>query len=129
MILSLKQQVTSLDLSKKLKEIGFPQETVFYWTRRTTDKRIKMKDYGVFQGFDKDNNDPEYSAYTTDELMTLLPNDTNIIKRHDGYYICNTEINCDVDKWIHCRKDDTKSADACAKILIYITENNLMSHR
>lgn len=69
MILSLEQQVTSLESSKKLKELGFRQESLFYWC--------------YFQGqiivcywetcLDKGLGEIICSAYTASELGELLP--------------------------------------------------------
>lgn len=38
-LMNLEQQVTNLELSKKLKSLGVKQESLFWWVREMTNKR------------------------------------------------------------------------------------------
>lgn len=69
--MTLEQQVCSLKLAKRLKELGVKQESIFYWN----DKGQMMAD---FNWSDVENEDWEtmkldwYSAFTVAELGELL---------------------------------------------------------
>jgi len=60
--MKLEEQVTSLELSKKLKTLGVKQESAFYW-----DSDSEMQQWSVrrYRGF--------YSAFTVAELGEMLP--------------------------------------------------------
>jgi hypothetical protein len=72
--MKLENQVTSLELSKKLKELGFPQDSLFYWFnpyfRKCSDSEYKLEQG---QGSQKD-----ISSYTVAELGELLPSTIHI---------------------------------------------------
>lgn len=69
--MQLEQQVTSLELSKKLNELGVPQESLFRWY-----ENLRHTESGVY--CDLWSNWDEYdgdwvAAYTVAELGELLP--------------------------------------------------------
>lgn len=71
-MLTLEQKVTSLELSQQMKELGFPQKSLFYWSfydggYSKDNPGIVFVDDCNF-GFEEDL----YSAYLTDELIELL---------------------------------------------------------
>jgi len=72
----LDNQVTSLELSKKLQSLNLSQQTIFYWILAKSSKNIAA--YGltfVSNIFDrKDTFEEIFSAYTASELGELLPN-------------------------------------------------------
>lgn len=64
-------KTVSLETAKQLKEVGFPQETEFYWRvpddeeKSTVESREKMKKfYYIF---------PTYASPTADEILEELP--------------------------------------------------------
>lgn len=68
--MKLEQQVVSLELAKKMKELGFEQESLFYWQLEASDyasekEQIVPKEYlnKIFT---------PYSAYTVAELGEIL---------------------------------------------------------
>ena len=99
--MKLEQQVTSLELSKKLKELGVKQDSLFYWvitTEMIDDKRYVTLDMAIDAGdrsmegsvysneqweqnldllmpnqFDRNNVDECYSAFSVAELGEMLP--------------------------------------------------------
>lgn len=93
MILSLEKQVTSLELSRKLKELGVPQRGAFlYWTKCL---KHEEKDFtiniglptGTYSGESATVYDhgPEhwqdgeiFAAYTAAELAVFLPTQVNV---------------------------------------------------
>ena len=116
--MKLEQQVTSLELSKKLCELGAKQESLFYWTRRTDNKKIFIKDYGVYQGKRPDNDD-EFSAFTVAELG-------NILDFYDQQKTDKHGFNEYISKRGDIEMSDRNPANSLAKMLIYLLENNLI---
>jgi hypothetical protein len=103
--------VTSLELSKKLKELGVPQQSCFMWVN--TEHRgltFVLAEYQSFQD--------GYSAFLSDELMDILPFEYSSGKNGIGAYFCNND-------------NDFEEADtitnACAKMLIYLLEHKLIT--
>jgi len=124
--MKLEQQVCSLELSKKLKELGVKQESLFSWV----DVRLNYKEKDIryqlvfkCQKFYRD----EVSAFTVAELLDLLPAGTTILKRTD--ITTKTIARYYVETCEQYNKDwyDENPANACAKMLIYLLENNLLT--
>lgn len=135
--MELENQFSSLELAKKLKELGVPQKAFAYWKLvDKEDDRYELHYHGLFTG-------KSYAAFTASELGEILPA-TLVDKLNDGYR-----------KWFECSKtkcddigvcwkvsyrlpfipDDEQNfacfyekteADARAKILIYLIKNNLL---
>lgn len=123
--MNLQDQVTSLEISKRLKELGVKQESLFYW----------VKSWDVNGYFTGDEPEIEYldiieqyemeksiicSAYTVAELGEMLPS-------------MYTEIHINENKeqrWDLTYKNkfwlDENEANARAKMLIYLLENKLI---
>jgi hypothetical protein len=125
--MNLEDQVVSLELAKRLKELGANQESLFYW--------VKEDDPYIWYN---SNNYPikteklYNAAYTVSELGLFLPHGLNkdgedyylFIMKLDNWHICYTRENGDKEPlfWF---KDD-KEADARAKMLIHLLENNII---
>lgn len=127
--MTLQDQCVSLDLAKQLKELGFKQESLFWWFE-SNDKKDTLLCFDA-----KLPNEYSYdfkkscSAYTVAELGEILPqisclswresigNESGISNR----WICR-EDNLTED---HCEYATTE-ADARAKMLIYLKTNNLL---
>lgn len=131
--MKLEQQVTSLEISKRLKELGVKQESLFWWgsaipgagiLKRDSDfslSSMPVKLNGNWKGF--------YSAFTVAELGEMLP---------EGYatYVAPHQKKIPPAKWKcifpmphNLEKDvfaDTE-ADARGKMLVYLLENNLLT--
>lgn len=138
--MKLENQVTSLELSKKLKELGVKQESLFYWQPlwQPGDKAQLM--YVIWPG-SKIEKRPDIeqtmipcSAFTGGEIGEILP---AYIKHNNEdlfLYIWKDDSNawrCDYAKWGEKKfgymidKEPTEP-DARAKMLIYLIENNLV---
>lgn len=121
--MKLEDQVCSLELAKKLKELGVTQKSLFhYWSR---DNDYWSIVYG--QLFNKNNPDA-YSAFTVAELLSLLPGDVSIDetlyrlfiqKCEDGEY----SVYYDSSHREECSFDDYSLVNALAKMLIDLIEN------
>jgi len=137
--MKLEDQVCSLELAKKLKQLGVAQKSVFQWASTTTTD--ETSEYGlrwiheIRKGgiIGKDG----YSAFTVAELGEMLP--WMINNDSPPYYLEAHKIiqTVDIDEWeivyarsnypdlIHKRADT--EADARAKMLIYLLENKLIN--
>jgi hypothetical protein len=156
--MELSKQVVSLELSKKLKELGVKQESAFNWCnkvfKRVSEGEITI-DYYLIYGQDGWVSDVLISAFTAAELGNLLParidiqNDltkweislreelgnpmtdpawlglmkTDKPEKREHLWNCN--YGEDGESYIEESADTL--ADAMAKMLIYLIENNLFT--
>jgi len=130
--MELSKQVVSLELAKKLKELGVKQESLFWWRMLTKEDGWEIwdspSDAGGYECF---------SAFTVAELGEMLP---EVLKDDEGIRF-NLNIWKDSDVWYvsYWWEEDTRrssdmkietffeytEADARAKMLIYLVENGL----
>lgn len=152
--MKLEQQVTSLELSKKLKELGFEQNGYFSWLE--CDARSGGGWYVWQTDYDHMIELPDCSAYTVAELGKMLPRkicdqDQPLSGNKGKCYplviegLSDDYSNENVINGWRLRYGDTKikidndvklnsagiyyvgtEADARAKMLIYLKENNLI---
>jgi hypothetical protein len=154
--MKLENQVTSLKLSKKLKELGVKQESLFYWSNARLETMyedeactqiINYEEFILTQyvptekgSMGEDEIDPKkikcYSAFTVAELGQMLPE-----KAHKGlvnadYRLWSGKVPQD-GKWElmyinnlssqdYFRVEADTEANARAKMLIYLLENKLI---
>ncbi len=118
----LEKQVVSLELAKKLKEFGCKQDSLFVYD--------EGKDRIIFLAGEK-QRDNDISAYTVAELGEMLPNDIMIENKEVLQLACIKGDN----EWECSYNNPNNSlglsfgkteADARAKMLIYLKENNLI---
>lgn len=136
--MKLEDQVVSLELAKKLKELGFKQESICYWSlydiNEPNDPRV------VYDNFRVINMDPRKditeelrigSAYTVAELGEILPHmifmdDPTDFDGIETYYYDNRWfVKYEFSKKVFT-VNDKKEADARAKMLIYLKKNKLI---
>lgn len=73
--MDVEEQVCDVELSKKLKEYGLTQDTIFAWAKDEDEESYSLVSRG---DFDDEMEDDEYPAYTVAELEKLLPIDFNV---------------------------------------------------
>jgi len=119
-MMKIKEQVTSLELSKKLKGLGVKQESFIYWTNN----RVK-RDYReyVLESGTPIITENCYSAFTVAELGLLLPNYVCTYKDENDWF-CNPKFK-QFTNFTSGVIADTE-ANARAKCLIYLIENKLI---
>lgn len=137
--MQLEQQVCSLELAKKLKELGVKQESLFYWIESYDPEDANNGGWSVIRLMKP--NKYNYSAFTVAELGEMLPKAIKSKVNQDMEDIFYLEID-----WIggknRCRyvsdgkyllideseqiTSDTE-ADARAKMRIYLIENKLIN--
>lgn len=115
--MKLEEQVTSLELSKRLKELGVKQESFFNWNNGKLESDHVMKNYNGYENC--------IAAFTVAELGELLPQG------------CVTFLRGHVHKWrclpgrilhgIVPEIDDLFEAEARGLMVEYLITNNLMS--
>ena len=130
--MKIEYQVCSLELAKKLKELGVKQESLFWWFESKDKKETllcfdaKLPNEYIYD-FEKN-----YSAYTCSELGEMLPDAV-------ASYRYRTEPDEDPNIWAcikyvegeHSKYDwvchAPTEADARAKMLIYLLENKFLT--
>lgn len=136
--MKLEQQVCSLDLAKRLKELGVKQSSYFWW--RVPNEKHREENAGVLlidkTGVINDSNWFDYfSAFTVAELGEMLKTYKG---KQGGEFISSNFDNdedfvwiCQIQYWGNERRighteSATTEADARAKMLIYLLENKLI---
>ena len=87
-------KTTSLDLSKQLKEVGYPQETEFFWSPIPEIVTIDKKQIFKTKGYDIQHKDHRraygkkvaIAAPTAEEILEMLPVATLSTKLPSGEY-------------------------------------------
>lgn len=116
--MNLQSQVASLDLSRKLKELGIKQESLFWWSichdcekEYPAGSVIWALDYGKQHG-------ENISAFTASELYVLIPaKHCNFYKNESGYVF---------SLFGEPNTYDVNLANCIAKMLIHLIENGLI---
>jgi hypothetical protein len=120
--MNLESQVVSLDLAKRLKELGVKQDSTFDWV--LGDK----PDFYLWlmPPFNRENLKgwkEQYSAFTVAELGEMLPIWHDSCKREENDWHVRV-FEKHKDNICHNSFDPTE-ANARAKMLIYLIENKL----
>jgi len=118
--MNLENQVCSLELSKRLKELGVKQSSLFFWTSGGVTSRLES--LPILES--------NYSAFTVAELGEILPVGIWNPKKCKSIYlhcepanrICYWLIRYGNDLY----QEELTEANARAKMLIYLLENKLM---
>lgn len=143
--MELEQQVCSLDLAKRLKELGVKQESVCYWSERYQLSERHLKNTGVRFTSNPDFSGTSYSyhheqdicsAFTVAELGAMLPKDIQVGKILLRHYTRKAIVG---EQWAVGYQNATTGnehglmqfadteADARAKMLCYLLENKLLN--
>lgn len=130
--MKLENQVCSLELSKKMRELGFEQESAFYW--RNAGQVGWQIENEVWM---RNKKEDAYSAYTVAELGEMLPDLLNIEnkiyyfgyangngKKSPNYIYHDNDIGFLLTGYPVIKADN--EADARAKMLIYLKEQELI---
>jgi hypothetical protein len=139
----LEHHVCSLELARRLKELGVKQESFFYWMDgelccNSPAKNIWINDDKIIE-FDSPFEDRIFpkeilSAFTASELLELLPSRITINEQLKAMYLFKDEhgnVNIKYEGWNLKEEDnllfcDKNMADAMSKALIHLLENNLI---
>jgi len=120
--MKLENQVCSLELAKKLKELGVKQDSIFYHTIFNQGKESEFNGGVVMNISDfYKMSDENYSAFTVAELGEMLPEKTCSQKLPKIGWVCES-MKADIGG----QNADTE-ANARAKMLVYLLENKLIN--
>ena len=134
--MELEDQVSSIGPSKKLKELGVKQDSLFYYWKDTTHETHKT-DLNIIYISEEEENVGDYkiaSAFTVAEFGEMLPKHSiKYVTAGSVHYYLIIVYDVYGEVWTvkyergnseilqYC--SDTKEADARAKMLIYLVEN------
>lgn len=119
----VEEEVCSFELSKRLKELGVPQRSIFFW-QELAEGNIRLG-----HGQHPDSGDLaihhcvlsfEYSAFTVNELGEMLPYYFSS-EKHSKQWRVGMIKEGKADMWGAGRKE----ADARANAKIYLIENKI----
>lgn len=146
--MDIQKQVCSLELAKKLKELGVKQESLFYWSKGIGEGSILLGEPDNFNLEPKPMVDTadlkvRYSAFTVAELGEMLPDEVRFEYRDENEYGKRWKLNTFKAReeiwrveyeWKNNFQFDVRraveaetEADARAKMLIYLLENKLLT--
>lgn len=111
--MKLNEQIVSLELAKRLKELGVEQESLFMWNQQGD---LEYTDPKTWVGYTTDT-----SAFTVAELGEMLP--------MIYFPVPDKGNGCLSWLWVDGKGNKTwenTEADARAKMLIYLLENKLI---
>ncbi len=115
--MKLEQQVCSLELAKRLKELGVKQESYFRHVR-LSDKPDLTEDWYIL-----DRKPTDYleivSAFTVAELWELCSWDKIVFSNMDKDWKVQYQANGHTENDVRCF-DSRNGSDAMAKMLIYL---------
>lgn len=127
--MKLEQQVCSLELAKRLKELEVIQQSLWYWQRFNSMGKLKW-------ALSNTTNSHCVSAFTVAELGEMLPVIVKAGKRGlnsemlsitKGHFGDAPEISWQVMYYDVKFFNAATEADARAKMLIYLLENKLIT--
>lgn len=129
--MTLEQQVTSLEISKRLKELGVKQGSIFVWQQPT-----KWHQHEVIPK-PRIRKQLTVSAFTVAELGEMLPKNENIVTMFFSNGHCQIAFQdtpfkigkTQVSRWGAAGQgiEAPTEADARGKMLIYLLENHLIT--
>lgn len=116
--MELEKQVVSLELAKKMKELGFEQNSYCYWCIEPKG----FKNRGWYLGT---TNDRKYSAYTVAELFALFGNIQIRLEdspSNDGNWFIKKGSYKREDGWFTMGGWYGEPQNVLSKMLIYLKE-------
>ena len=116
--MELKEQVTSLESSERLKELGVVQRSIFFWELHSSSipELVFVKVGKIVYAIEN-----EYiSAFTVAELGEMLPVYIRTYRVDDGFICSQKQFTKNANTF-----EDTE-AEARAKMLIYLLEKKLI---
>ena len=126
--MELEKQVCSLELAKRLKELGAKQESFFTWCKKSAHGwEIRSMGDEIIPVLDT------VSAFTVTELGEMLKNAEDLMKNLGGTSIEWNPVWRYWQCFLHDQSNETahethdaSEADARAKMLIYLIEKGLV---
>ena len=125
--MKIEEQVVSLELAKKLKELGVKQASFVYWTESADGWGLRS--LGELRGV----TDEIYSAFTVAELSEILNLELTDSSEGESFTLqCSNAIDFwavafgNDDITVTPQFENAKLADALAEILLHLLEENII---
>lgn len=126
-MIPLTQQVSSLELSQKLKELGVNQESLFYWRKKNSTEYVLSYYLSIpLSPVEMEESGRYVSAFTVAELGEMLP-EYGCETMKVGNNRWRVTYPCELWEDNQALFEADTEADARAKMLIYLLENKLMT--
>lgn len=127
--MTIEQQVCSLELAKRLKELGVKQESLWWWASRMDgdeEASLLCDDRSWMLYYKDEFGWVRLSAFTVAELGEMLSDGMDMTwKSSTGEWNCRYTLVSHEDNAVGTTA--TTEADARAKMLIYLLENKLIA--
>jgi len=122
--MKIEEQVCSLELAKKLKELGVAQESLFKWHSKIDEKGNLSHTEIIYYPAKQMKQD--YSAFTCAELGELIPKSYGLpaYYSNEGWVYLEGIDASDIKSIV----SDTE-ANARVKMLVYLLKNDLINPR
>lgn len=135
--MKIEDQLVSLELAQEMKELGFPQESIWYWIYDDFEEKIYELHMAEFWkrvedewGACRELKDVKHiSAYSCAELINFLPENTWQFGLHNNgvyffgpYYFYDVKIKKIIDQF-----EAPKLADGIAKFLIHLVKEEIIN--
>lgn len=130
--MKLENQVVSLELAKKLKELGVKQESLYYWNyivsssyEGNDDHATRREGWKLEMAHWEDEKAQWCSAFTVAELGEILSKVSGEVFRTAYGEVFNVRGTAVVTP--HGVQQLLTNPNLCAKMLIYLLENSLIT--
>lgn len=135
--MNIESQVCSLELAKRLKELGIKRDSLFYYQNNPYNDGQDCMDFMISECFTRErsnaiinsecenDNNPKYAAFTSTELGEMLPSIGYGKLNRNNKWVCNYSHTVNPHKKDYYIEDESE-ANARAKMLIHLIENNLI---
>lgn len=137
--MELSKQVVSLDLARKLKELGVKQEALYFWVFwDDTVHRLQGTPNGWKLEMRAHRDCESYAAFTVAELGEMLPSSIDARSKKDGRKLISYYLSYDsaglvlcyshhLDiRQVLCETASESEAEARGLMLAYLIENKLV---
>lgn len=118
--MNIESQVCSLELAKKLRELGVKQESYLYWKLDPFGGSDEPYLVAYNSRYMTSAGEIIASAFTVAELGEMLPSYTKTWRWHDLDKGGREYWNCESEKH-HAQENAATEADARAKMLVYLS--------
>jgi hypothetical protein len=134
------QQVCSLELAKRLAELGVKQESYFYWVNWSSERHARSG-WHIEEGAHRDCE--SIAAFTVAELGKMLPHSVNVGKQSISYWDIKEKFwhndgrriyEMYFDSYLGVPESpqqrsfrETTEADARARMMVFLLENKFVT--
>lgn len=121
--MNIERHVTSLELSKRLKELGVPQESEYVWDPEGNVPTLHLNLWDPLSGVR-----PHFSAFLASELGEMLPKGNTLVRHDDEGNVVPWTAGCVLDYPTNKKAygHGVTEPDARAKLLIHLIARGIV---